>query len=59
LNRINWRTLKSKGELNSKYPGGIAELKRKLTNEGHKVIRKGKRFQVADFEKRLVKLERN
>lgn len=26
-----WRTLKVKGELNPKYPGGIAGLKRKLT----------------------------
>ena len=39
-----WRTLKSKGELNPKYPGGIAQLKRKLCAEGHSVIQKGKRF---------------
>jgi len=54
-----WRTLKSKGELNSKYPGGIAELKRKLTDEGHKVIRKGKRFYAENYEKRLAKLDRD
>jgi hypothetical protein len=51
-----WRTLKSKGELNPKYPGGIAGLKRKLSGEGHNVIRKGKRFFVEDFETRLASL---
>jgi hypothetical protein len=45
-----WRTLRSGGELNPKYPGGVAGLKRKLSAEGHKVVRKGKRFFVADFE---------
>ena len=51
-----WRTLKSKGELNPKYPGGIAGLKRKLSDEGHKIIQKGKRFFVEDFQKHLVVL---
>lgn len=51
-----WRTLKSKGELNPKYPGGIAGLKRKLSGEGHNVIQKGKRFFVEDFETRLASL---
>jgi hypothetical protein len=49
-----WRTLKSKGELNPKYPGGIAGLKRKLSGEGNKVIQKGKRFFVEDFQKHLA-----
>lgn len=49
-----WRTLKSNGELNPKYPGGIAELKRKLQTEGHRVCRKGNRYYVQDFESRLV-----
>jgi hypothetical protein len=48
-----WRTLKSKGELNPKYPGGIAGLRRKLLREGHRVIQKRKRFFVEEFEKRL------
>jgi hypothetical protein len=48
-----WRTLKSNGELNPKYPGGIAGLRRKLMGEGHRVIQKGKRFFVEDFQKRL------
>lgn len=49
-----WRTLKTGGELNPKYPGGIAELSRRLTAEGHRVLRKGKRFFVADYEEALV-----
>src|SRR5580658_6929313 len=32
-----WRTLKSNGEVNPKYPGGITELTRKLSGEGHHV----------------------
>jgi len=51
-----WRTLRSKGEVNPKYPGGIPALKRKLAAEGHKVIQNGKRFFVQDFEKRLAPL---
>jgi len=51
-----WRTIKSDGSLNEKYPGGIANLKKRLHAEGHKVIRKGKssKFIVADYEKRLI-----
>jgi alkylated DNA nucleotide flippase Atl1 len=49
-----WRTLKSGGELNPKYPGGIPQLKKLLAAEGHKVVAKGKRFVVADYEKHLV-----
>jgi hypothetical protein len=49
-----WRTLKSKGEVNPKYPGGMAGLKRKLATEGHRVIQKGKHFFVQEFQNRLV-----
>ena len=51
-----WRTLKSGGELNPKFPGGIALLKRKLKAEGHAVKARGKRFFVEGFEKRLAAL---
>jgi hypothetical protein len=51
-----WRTLKSGGELNPKYPGGIAGLKRKLSTEGHGVVQKGKRFLVKEFEEHLCRL---
>ena len=48
-----WRTLKSKGELNPKYPLGIAGLRRKLTTEGHKIVQRGKRFFIFDYENSL------
>ena len=32
-----WRTLKSGGQLNEKYPGGIPRLKERLDAEGHKL----------------------
>jgi alkylated DNA nucleotide flippase Atl1 len=51
-----WRTLKSGGELNPKYPGGIAHLKPRLEAEGHRVVQKGKRHVVEDFERALVRL---
>ena len=46
-----WRTLKTGGELNPKYPGGIANLKRRLEAEGHTVVQRGKRFFVVDAER--------
>ena len=50
-----WRTLKTGGELNAKYPGGIPALKKRLQAEGHNVLEKGKRYLVAEFEKSLVR----
>lgn len=53
-----WRTLKTGGELNPKYPGGMEALKRMLATEGHKIVQKGKRSFVEDYEARLVKMHR-
>ena len=50
-----WRTLKSGGELNAKYPGGIVALRRRLAAEGHRVTKKGGRYLVAQFERALVR----
>jgi hypothetical protein len=50
-----WRTLKTGGELNAKYPGGVPALKRKLGGEGHRVVKKGKRYLVEGFENKLWK----
>jgi len=51
-----WRTLKTGGELNPKYPGGIPALKKLLAAEDHKVTqRRGKSF-VADHEDKLARL---
>ena len=49
-----WRTLKSGGVINEKYPGGIDKQKILLELEGHTVVQKGKKFVVKDFEKSLV-----
>ena len=49
-----WRTLKSGGILNEKYPGGAPALKKRLIAEGHRIVKKGKNLMVADFEKALV-----
>jgi len=54
-----WRTLKAKGELNSKYPGGISAQKAKLEAEGHTIIQKGRtniRYFVKDYEDALFEL---
>ena len=50
-----WRTLKSSGIINEKYPGGVESQKRLLEKEGHKVVQKGKNYKVVDFEKSLVR----
>lgn len=49
-----WRTLKTGGELNPKYPGGVERLGKLLKAEGHRVVAKGKRFVVADYEESLL-----
>jgi alkylated DNA nucleotide flippase Atl1 len=51
-----WRTLKSGGVLNEKYPGGAEEQKLRLTREGHTVVRKGKKYAVLNYEKALVQI---
>lgn len=57
LKRITpyWRTLKTGGELNAKYPGGVPALRKRLLAEGHKVLKKGKRYLVAEYEAALFK----
>lgn len=53
-----WRTLKSGGQLNEKYPGGAEAQAARLREEGHTIeAGKGKKPpRVEDFEKHLVKL---
>lgn len=41
-----WRTIKSDGQLNDKYPGGIAAQKRALQAEGHEILKKGTKYKV-------------
>lgn len=51
-----WRTLKSDGSLNEKFPGGAENQAKLLANEGHVAIRKGKKYKVAHFEESLVEV---
>ncbi len=54
-----WRTLKAKGELNAKYPGGVEAQKKKLEAEGHVIVQRGRtniRYYVKDFEKVLFEI---
>lgn len=59
-NRIPfWRTLKSDGELNPKYPGGIEYQKEMLSKEGHAFYTKGRkniRYFVENHEDCLFDL---
>lgn len=51
-----WRTLKAGGVINMKYPGGVEIQKKLLEKEGHRVIQKGKKFLVSDYEKNLAEI---
>lgn len=54
-----WRTLKAKGELNAKYPGGVEAQKKKLEAEGHVIVQRGRtniRYYVKDYEKVLFEI---
>ncbi len=54
-----WRTLKAGGELNPKYPGGVEAQKRRLEEEGHTVIARGRtnlRWYVKGYEQALFAL---
>lgn len=54
-----WRTLKSDGSLNSKYPESYTLQRMMLEEEGFTIIEKGKtniRYYVKDYEKYLIEL---
>ena len=51
-----WRTLKADGFLNEKYHGGQEAHKELLERENFKVLARGKKYQVVDYEKYLMKL---
>ena len=55
-----WRTLKTDGELNPTYPGGIEYQKEKLASEGHTFTTKGRkniRYFVENYDNFLYDLE--
>lgn len=49
-----WRTLKTDGYLNEKFPGGAESHKALLEKEGFKVVRAGKRWRVDNYQAYLV-----
>jgi alkylated DNA nucleotide flippase Atl1 len=51
-----WRTLKAGGELNEKYPGGLAAQRRRLEAEGLRVEARGRRLFVQDHARFLAPL---
>lgn len=51
-----WRVLAIDGSLKPKFPGMSDNQKALLEKEGHRVIKKGKKYIVVDFEKYLMKL---
>jgi len=51
-----WRTLKTSGVINPKYPGGVEAQRKLLESEDHKVLQKGKKYVVVDYEKSLVEI---
>lgn len=52
-----WRTVKAKGELNEKYPGGIDMQKLRLEMDGFQIVKKGKGYAVKDYEKYLWEIK--
>jgi len=53
-----WRTLKAGGVINEKYPGGTTAQKELLEKEGHRVIQKGKKYFVENYEEKLYSNDR-
>ena len=53
-----WRTMKGKGELNEKYPGGVEAQAKKLKAEGHTIEtdKAGKPKRVKGWEEKLVEV---
>ena len=49
-----WRTLKTEGFLNNKFPGGAEAQKKMLEKEGFTVLQRGKRYFVKNFENYLL-----
>ncbi len=51
-----WRTLKSDGEVNPKYPGGCETQAKRLEVEGHVVTQRNKRYFVDGYDHHLADL---
>jgi alkylated DNA nucleotide flippase Atl1 len=53
-----WRTLKTGGFLNEKYPGGTEAQKQLLEQEGHVVAKRGKKYFVKDYQNAIIELDK-
>ena len=51
-----WRTLKTGGVINEKYPGGAEAQKKLLESDGHRVMQKGNKYVVVNYEESLVRI---
>ena len=51
-----WRTLKTGGELNPKFPGGVERQRALLEAEGHSIVTRGQRSFVEEYELSLASL---
>ena len=49
-----WRTLKTGGVLNPKFPGGAEAQKKQLEKEGFTIRQKGKKYVVENYEHYLM-----
>jgi hypothetical protein len=49
-----WRTIKNNGDIAVKSPGSRGEIKKLLESEGHKVVIRGKRYRVLNYQEALV-----
>jgi hypothetical protein len=51
-----WRTLKGRGELNEKYPGGVAAQAERLRTEGHEIEtdKAGRPKRVKGWEEKVM-----
>lgn len=49
-----WRTLKTGGFLNERYPAGYDGHRQKLEAEGHKIVARGRKLAVDDYESKLA-----
>jgi len=49
-----WRTLKMSGVLNDKYPGGAEAQKKSLEKEGFRILQKGRKYIVENYENYLM-----
>ena len=53
---LYWRTLKTGGIVNEKYPGGADAQKLLLEREEHTVNKEGKKYAVLNYEKSIIQV---